>query len=104
MERITERYTDGMGVTRAYLSSPSHGSACNNCKDTDCETCSLYKAVNKLAALEEIMGTDYDIEKLSKLVEADRSTTQVTLEQMQQTLDNIYQLLERVNAQREGYI
>ena len=74
MEWLTEIYTDSFGKSRAVLIEPSKGSLCSGCSRSsdDCGDCSLYKAIQKLNALEVAIGGNYDINRLKELVEADR--------------------------------
>lgn len=72
MERLTEVVTDTFGKTRVVLSEPSKNSICGGCRfPNECDRCSLYKAVKKLNAIEDILN-GYDINRLKELVEADR--------------------------------
>ena len=74
MEWLTEIYTDSFGKSRAVLIEPSKGSLCSGCSrdSDDCGDCSLYKAIQKLNALEVAIGGNYDINRLKELVESDR--------------------------------
>lgn len=44
----------------------------------DCEDC-LRESTNRLAAIEDILGDDYDLDRLKELVEADREGRCITL-------------------------
>ena len=73
MERLTEVITDVFGETRVVLSEPSKNSICNGCLfPSESDRCSLYKAIKKLNDIENILGDEYDLERLRNLVEADR--------------------------------
>lgn len=72
MERLTEVVTDTFGKTRVVLTEPSKNSLCGGCRFPNaCYRCSLYKAVKKLNALENILN-GYDLDRLRELVNADR--------------------------------
>lgn len=81
MEWLTEIYTDSFGKSRAVLIEPSKGSLCSGCSRSsdDCGDCSLYKAIQKLNALEVAISGNYDIDRLKELVEADRDGRCVVL-------------------------
>ena len=72
MERLTEVITDVFGKTRVVLSEPSKNSICNGCLfPSECDRCSLCKAIKKLNDIENILGDKYDLDQLRKLVEGD---------------------------------
>lgn len=52
MERMTEYQIDAFGVKRAVLVEAANRSICTGCKE-DCDTCSLKRAVERLAAYED---------------------------------------------------
>lgn len=79
MGRLTEVVTDTFGKTRVVLTEPSKNSICGGCRfPNECDRCSLYKAVKKLNALENILN-GYDIDRLRELIEADREGRCVVL-------------------------
>ena len=45
---------------------------CEGQGDNGCKTCPISKAFDRLAAIEDILGDEYDLERLRELVEADR--------------------------------
>ena len=45
---------------------------CQRQEDKGCKDCPIAKAFDRLAAIEDILGDEYDLERLRKLVEADR--------------------------------
>ena len=45
---------------------------CENQKDSGCKNCPISKAFDRLAAIEDILGSNYDLDRLRELVEADR--------------------------------
>ena len=64
MERYTEKHYDGNGY---YLICSG------NCETLNCGDCGILdKIVDRLAAIEDILGDEYDLERLRKLVEANR--------------------------------
>lgn len=52
MERMTEYWIDSFGVKRAVLVEAASQSICDDCEE-DCDTCSLKRAVERLAAYED---------------------------------------------------
>jgi hypothetical protein len=73
MERLTEVITDVFGETRVVLSEPSKNSICNGCLfPSECDRCSLYKAIKKLNDIENILGDEYDLDRLRELAQADK--------------------------------
>ena len=69
MERYTKRLEDGQAVMD-----------CANCPESwntnpDCNCTSLYcrnRLKDRLAAIEDILGDEYELDRLRALVEADR--------------------------------
>lgn len=50
---------------------------CENQDDLEgCKTCPIAKAFNRLAEIENILGDEYDLDRLRELVEADRDERQ----------------------------
>lgn len=45
---------------------------CKSRDDEGCNGCPIANAFDRLAAIEDILGDDYDLERLKELVEADR--------------------------------
>ena len=43
--------------------------------DNGCKTCPIARAFDRLAAIENILGDEYDLDRLRELVEADRPET-----------------------------
>ena len=64
--------------------------------EKDCKTgwpvvrpdCTVYSMTNRLAAIEDILGDDYDLDHLRDLVEADRDGRCAVLPDRKQTSDN----------------
>ena len=47
---------------------------CERQEDNGCKTCPIARAFDRLAAIEDILGDDYDLDRLREIVEADRKT------------------------------
>lgn len=45
---------------------------CERQGDSGCKTCPISKAFDRLAAIEDILGDDYDLDRLRELAQADR--------------------------------
>ena len=52
---------------------------CERQGDDGCKTCPISKAFDRLAAIEDILGDEYDLERLRKLAQADREGRCVVL-------------------------
>ena len=52
---------------------------CERQGDDGCKTCPIAKAFDRLAAIEDILGDEYDLDRLRDLVEADRDGRCVVL-------------------------
>lgn len=48
------------------------GEVCKSRDDEGCNGCPIADAFDRLAAIEDILGDDYDLDRLKELVEADR--------------------------------
>ena len=71
MGRLTEIIIDSFGKKRAVLIEPTKQSACINCSQkSNCDDCSLQKAIAKLSEI-EIIIENYDIDRIRELVHAD---------------------------------
>ena len=46
---------------------------CERQGDDGCKTCPIAKAFDRLAAIEDILGDEYDLERLREMVEADKT-------------------------------
>lgn len=63
MKRITDANYKN---TRYYLN-------CGECVKNDCTEChKILEAVDRLAAIEDILGDDYNLDRIRELVQADR--------------------------------
>ena len=49
------------------------GEVCKSRDDEGCNGCPIADAFDRLAAIEDILGDDYDLDRLKELVEADRN-------------------------------
>lgn len=75
MDRLTWEYEDTNG---AYFMQCTMGCAM---EQTSCEDCpELDKMVDRLGAIEDILGETYDLEQLSKLVKASREHRVIVLD------------------------
>lgn len=52
---------------------------CERQGDAGCKTCPIAKAFDRLAAIEDILGDDYDLDRLRELAQADRDGRCVVL-------------------------
>lgn len=52
---------------------------CERQGDAGCKTCPIAKAFDRLAAIEDILGDEYDLDRLHELMEADRDGRCVVL-------------------------
>ena len=70
MERLTEKNRDRCDM-------------CTSCDDgvclEQCYPCDIYETYARLAAIEDILGDDYDLSRLRALVRADRDGRCVVL-------------------------
>lgn len=55
------------------------GEVCQRQDDDGCVTCPITRAFDRLAAIEDILGDEYDLDRLRELVEADREGRCVVL-------------------------
>lgn len=55
------------------------GEVCKSRDDEGCNGCPIADAFDRLAAIEDILGDDYDLDRLKELVEADREGRCVVL-------------------------
>lgn len=52
---------------------------CERQGDAGCKTCPIAKAFDRLAAIEDILGDEYDLDRLRELAQADRERRCVVL-------------------------
>ena len=55
------------------------GEVCKSRDDEGCNGCPIANAFHRLAAIEDILGDNYDLERLKELVQADREERCVVL-------------------------
>lgn len=55
------------------------GEVCKSRDDEGCNGCPIANAFDRLAAIEDILGNDYDLERLRELVQADKNGRCVVL-------------------------
>lgn len=55
------------------------GEVCQRQDDDGCATCPIARAFDRLAAIEDILGDEYDLDRLRELVQADREGRCVVL-------------------------
>ena len=74
MERLT--YDFALGGNHCWQVKGADNLECREvCErqgDVGCKTCPIAKAFDRLAAIEDILGDEYDLDRLRELVEADR--------------------------------
>lgn len=81
MERLTydfciagKRYWQVKGADNLECSE-----VCRSRDDEGCNGCPIANAFDRLAAIEEILGDDYDLDRLKEIVKADREGRCITL-------------------------
>ena len=74
MERLT--YDFALGGNHCWQVKGADNLECREvCErqgDVGCKTCPIAKAFDRLAAIEDILGDEYDLERLRELTQADR--------------------------------
>ena len=82
MERLT--YDFALGGNHCWQVKGADNLECREvCErqgDDGCKTCPIAKAFDRLAAIEDILGDEYDLDRLRKLMEADREGRCVVLQ------------------------
>ena len=75
MERLT--YDFALGGNHCWQVKGADNLECREvCErqgDDGCKTCPISKAFDRLAAIEDILGDEYELDRLRELVEADRA-------------------------------
>ena len=75
MERLT--YDFALGGNHCWQVKGADNLECREvCErqgDDGCKTCPIAKAFDRLAAIEDILGDEYDLDRLRELVEADKT-------------------------------
>ena len=81
MERLT--YDFALGGNHCWQVKGADNLECREvCErqgNAGCKTCPIAKAFDRLAAIEDILGDEYDLDHLRELVEADRNRRCVVL-------------------------
>ena len=70
MKRLTERDTNGTAMAACCGENCKHNFCCENGGFAECED--MDDLIDRLAAIEDILGDEYDLERLQELVKADR--------------------------------
>lgn len=73
---------------------------CERQGDDGCKTCPIAKAFGRLAAIEDILGDEYDLDLVQKLIQAYREGRYIILKEPEQA--GISRLRELAQADREG--
>lgn len=73
---------------------------CERQGDDGCKTCPIAKAFDRLAAIEDILGDEYDLDLLQKQIQAYREGRYIILKEPEQA--GISRLRELAQADREG--
>lgn len=73
---------------------------CERQEDDGCRTCPIAKAFDRLAAIEDILGDEYDLDLLQKQIQAYREGRYIILKEPEQA--GVSRLRELAEADREG--
>ena len=73
---------------------------CERQGDDGCKTCPIAKAFDRLAAIEDILGDEYDLDLLQKQIQAYREGRYIILKEPEQA--GVSRLRELAEADREG--
>ena len=96
MKRLTEQHykkTDGY-----YMKCSEH--CCK--EDFSCEECEKFdELVDRLAAIEDILGDEYDLERLRELVQADRERRRIPTGYALVKMEFLEELEQRAALRRE---
>ena len=90
-----ERYT------RKHYGENGYYIICSeNCETLNCGDCGILdKIVDRLAAIEDILGDEYDLDRLRGLVQADREGRCVVIHPNSVTDDNYKIICRNINAE-----
>lgn len=90
-----ERYT------RKHYGENGYYIICSeNCETLNCGDCGILdKIVDRLAAYEDILGDEYDLDRLRELVQADREGRCVVIHPNSVTDDNYKIICRKINAE-----
>lgn len=102
MERLT--YDFALGGNHCWQVKGADNLECREvCErqgDAGCKTCPIAKAFDRLAAIEDILGDEYDLDLVQKLIQAYREGRYIILKEPEQA--GISRLRELAQADREG--
>lgn len=70
MKRLTERDTNGTAMAACCGENCNHNFCCENGGYAECGD--IDDIIDRLAAIEDILGDEYELDRLRELVEADR--------------------------------
>lgn len=98
MERLT--YDFALGGNHCWQVKGADNLECREvCErqgDDGCKTCPIAKTFDRLAAIEDILGEEYELDRLRKLVEADGEGRCVVMEDL--TISDLQQMLIVLDA------
>lgn len=90
-----ERYTEKRYGENGYYLSCS-----GNCETLNCGDCGILdKIVDRLVTIEDILGDEYDLDRLRELVQADREGRCVVIRPNSVTDDNYKIICRKINAE-----
>lgn len=79
MERLTEKFSRGNDVFNHLRSCKNGENYCLYEDKSGCDCVEVKEAVDRLAAYEDILGDEYDLDELREMVQADREGRCVVL-------------------------
>ena len=102
MERLT--YDFALGGNHCWQVKGADNlecrAVCERQGDDGCKTCPIAKAFDRLAAIEEILGDEYELDRLRELAQADRDGRCVVLDDL--TVADLQQMLTVLDCTRYG--
>ena len=72
---------------------------CRQQEENGCKDCPIAKAFDRLAAIEDILGDEYDLDRLRELVQADRENRCVVIHPNSVTDDDHKIICRKINAE-----
>ena len=97
MERLT--YDFALGGNHCWQVKGADNLECREvCErqgDDGCKTCPIAKAFDRLAAIEDILGDEYDLDRLCELAQADQEGRCVVLETDRKELEIAFNVVVR---------
>ena len=101
MERLT--YDFSIGGNHCWQVKGADNLECREvCQrqgDKGCKDCPIAVAFDRLAAIEDILGEEYDLDRLRELVQADREGRCVVIRPNSVTDDNYKIICRKINAE-----